>query len=202
MAKANGYRKDAPTTPAPAPRRAPKPQPSNTARYAAELWLKANKWMQDDNWLSSPSPDELVITHPYAIAKGIDWAAGAGRGIVSGSIVGKNTDCIIIPIHNLLTNKVQGVQCISDKPIDGEWLKQNFGSVSGGGLILGNTFDKTIPWYVAEGWASAASTVFHHLDGNGVCACSFGKSNQRPVAEVIAEYHEPKEVIILEEDDS
>ena len=144
----------------------------------------------------------LVGEHPYAIAKGIDWHAGAARGKASGSIIGQSTDCIIVPIRNLITNKIQGVQCISDKPVDGEWPKQNFGSISGGALILGNTLDKKIPWYVCEGWASTVSMVFHHLHGNGVCACSFGKAMQRPVAEAIAEYYQPKEIIILEEDDS
>ena len=49
MAKENGWRRDAPIMPAPAPRRAPKPVQSSTARYAAELWLAANKWMQTDD---------------------------------------------------------------------------------------------------------------------------------------------------------
>jgi hypothetical protein len=191
LARQHGWRPDA----KPCANKPPKPRPApaktthSTGAYALRLCLAAS------------TDDVTVAGHPYAIAKGINWAAGAARGIASGFIVGKDTDCIIVPIRNLITNKVQGVQCISDKPVDGEWPKQNFGSVSGGALILGNTLDKSIPWYVCEGWASTVSTVFHHLHGNGVCACSFGKSMQRPVAEVIAEHYEPKEVIILEEED-
>ncbi len=157
----------------------------NTRTYGLQLWLAAD------------SSDLVVSAHQYVIDKGIDWAAGAARGKASGRLIGKNADCLIVPIRNVQTNRFQGVQCINS-----EAVKQSFGSVSGGALILGNTLDKTIPWYVCEGWASTVSTVFHHLHGNGVCACSFGKSLQRPVAELIAEFHDPKEVIILEEDDS
>jgi hypothetical protein len=192
LAKQNGWRSDAPTTPAPAPRRAPKQQKSNTARYAAELWLAANKWMDAEDWLSHPSPDELVITHPYAIAKGIDSAGGAARGIASGSIIGKGSDCLIIPIHKHGDGKVQGVQCINP---DG--AKQTFGSLSGGYLLLGNTLDKITPWYVAEGWASAYSVVFHHQKKSGVCAVAFGKGQIKKVAEDISAHHDPSEIIRL-----
>jgi hypothetical protein len=68
-------------------------------------------------------------------------------------------------------------------------------------LILGNTLDKSLVWYVTEGWASAVSMVFHHLDGCGVCACAFGKSNLDQTAELIAEIHRPDEINILREQD-
>jgi hypothetical protein len=197
LAKENGWTRDAPAALAPPPRRASKPQRSNTASYAAELWLAANKWMQADDWLSQPSPDKSVATHPYAIAKGLTHAGGAGRGIASGSIIGKNSDCIIVPIRTIETDKVQGVQCINP-----EGRKQTFGSVSGGGLILGNTLDKSLTWYVCEGWASAVSMVFHHQKGNGVCAASFGKGRQKEVAELIEQAYQPDEIVILLEDDS
>jgi hypothetical protein len=198
MAKQCGWNSQEPATlPTPKARRAPTPKKSNTARYAIELWLASNKWMQDDNWLSSPSPDELVITHSYAIAKGIESAGGAGRGIASGKLIGKQSDCLIVPIRNIETNKLQGVQCINTGGV-----KQSFGAVSGGALILGNTLDKSLVWYVCEGWASAYSTVFHHQNGNGVCACSFGKSNLDNTAKLIAKNHQPEEIVILREDDS
>jgi hypothetical protein len=191
LAKENGWRSgEVNQSPLPKPNKLPPTTQCSTYTYALQLWLAAD------------SDDATVAGHQYAIDKGIDWAAGAARGQASGKIIGKNADCVIVPIRNIQTNKVQGVQCISAQCINGKWPKQTFGNVSGGALILGNTLDKTIPWYVCEGWASAVSMVFHHLHGNGVCACSFGKAMQRPVAEVIAEYHDPKEVIILEEDDS
>jgi len=43
--------------------------------------------------------------------------------------------------------------------------------------------------------------VFHHQNGNGVCAVSFGKTNQQNVAELIDKTLKPKEVIILKEQD-
>lgn len=161
----------------------PKPQP-NTSAYALRLWLAAD------------CHDSTVAGHQYAKDKGIDWAAGAGRGNASGSIIGPNADCIIVPIRTIETNKVQGVQCIN-----AQGSKQTFGSISGGALILGNTLDKSLPWYVAEGWATAVAIVFHHQHGNGVCAASFGKSNQQNVAELIDKTLKPKEVIILKEQD-
>jgi hypothetical protein len=198
MAKQCGWNSQEPATlPTPKARRAPSHQKSNTATYAIELWLAANKWMLADNWLDHPSPDVSVMAHPYAVAKGIESAGGLGRGKASGKLIGKQSDCLIVPIRNIQSNKVQGVQCINQ-----EGVKQSFGSVSGGALILGNTLDKSLIWYVCEGWASAYSTVFHHQNGNGVCACSFGKSNLDNTAKLIAKIHQPEEIIILREDDS
>jgi putative DNA primase/helicase len=197
MAKQNGWHRSAPTKPAPAPRQAPKPQQSNTAHYAAELWSASDKWMQANDWLAHPSPDELLITHTYAVAKGISTAGGAARGIASGSIIGKNTDTIIVPVREHGIGKVLAVQCISNQCIDGKWSKQNFGSLLGGYLLLGNTLDKDIPWYVAEGWSSAYSVVFHHQKKSGVCACAFGKGRIKKVAEYISTYHNPSEIIRL-----
>jgi putative DNA primase/helicase len=202
MAKKNGWRRDAPTTPAPAPRRAPQAQQSNTARYAAELWLAANKWIQADDWLSHPCPDELVITHPYAIAKGITHAGSAARGIASGRIIGKGSDCLIIPIREHGTGKVQAVECINP-----QGKKQTFGPKSASYLLLGNTLDKSIPWFDCEGWASAYSTVWHlpNPDGskpdNCACAVSFGRGSLDNCAEQIVEHHAPDKITILVERD-
>ena len=185
LAKEHGWRNNSTAIKAITPKATKPPAPqSNTSAYGLRLWLVAD------------SDDSTVASHEYAIDKGIDWAAGAGRGVASGSLIGKEADCLIVPIRNIETDKIQGVQCIN---ADG--IKQTFGSVSGGALILGNTLDKSLSWYVCEGWASAVSTVFHHLGGNGVCACSFGKSNQRKVAELMAEAYQPKEIIILQEVD-
>ena len=161
----------------------PKPRP-NTNAYGLRLWLAAD------------CHDSTVAGHQYAKDKGIDWAAGAGRGVASGKIIGTNADCIIVPIRTIETNKIQGVQCIN-----AQGRKQNFGSVSGGALILGNTLDKSLTWYVCEGWASAVSMVFHHQKGNGVCAASFGKTNMDKTANLIAQAHQPEEIIILREQD-
>lgn len=159
--------------------------PSRTQQYAAELWLACQ------------FEDEIVGAHPYAVAKGIDWAAGAGRTTASGLRVGRNADCLIVPIRTEATGKVQAVQAIN---ASGD--KQTFGPIKGGCLVLGNTLDLSIPWYVAEGWASAVSVVFHHHGGNAVCAAAFGKSNLDPAAEILSRVFAPPEITILEERDA
>ena len=161
---------------------APK-QTKPTSSYAKQLFLAAN------------SANEAVADHPYTKTKGIGWSAGAGRGMASGSIIGEHSDCIIVPVRRITdNNKVQGVQCINT---DGK--KQTFGNLSGGALLLGNTLNLKATWFVAEGWASAVSTVFHHH--KEMCARAFGKGNMRKVAEQISEHYSPKEIVILEEQD-
>jgi phage/plasmid primase-like uncharacterized protein len=162
---------------------APPRATSNTSAYAKRLFLSFNR------------DDKYVSEHKYAINKGIDWAAGAGRGNATGKLIGKNADCIIVPIRNIETSSVQGVQCINP-----EGIKQSFGSVSGGALIIGNTLNLSDTWYVVEGWASAVSTVHHH--GKQVCACSFGKSNQDAAAQKVYKKYRPKELVILREVDA
>lgn len=155
---------------------------SPTSVYAKSLWLKAG------------TGDGTVAAHPYAIAKDISWAAGAGRAKASGAVVGKHADCLIVPIRHRGIGRVQGVQVI-----DAEGRKQTFGEIRGGTLVLGNTQCHTVPWFVCEGWASAVSTVFHHHRGNAVCAVAFGKSNLRHAAEILSTVFAPSMVVILEE---
>ncbi len=181
-AKMHGHRSNQKPAATPQKKPAPSAPTHNTAIYALKLWLK--------------SDSSEVRTHPYAIKKGIKWPAGAGRVVASGKVIGRNADCIIVPIRDIATGKVISVQCINT-----EGAKQTFGPVSGNGLLLGNTLNKTIPWYICEGWASAVSMVFHHQNGHGVCAASFGKSNQEKLAQKIAEIHDPDEIIILREVD-
>ena len=159
---------------------------SNTRAYALELWLQARARRGDVD----------ITSHPYAIRKGIESAGGAGRANASGKIIGRDSDCIVIPIRDIQTEKVRGVQCINQQ---GD--KQTFGSVSGGGLLLGNTLDKHISWYIAEGWASAYSMVFHHYKGNAVCGCAFGKHNMDRLAQAMADKYAPDVITILEEVD-
>lgn len=173
---------NAPET-APTPRAAPPPGASTSA-YAAHLWL------------ASSFDDAVVGSHPYPVKKGINWAAGAGRGSAAGKLIGHDADCVIVPIRTDGTGKLQGVQCIN-----AESVKQTFGAVNGGCLVLGNTRDTRIPWYVAEGWASAVSVVFHHHHGNAVCAVAFGKHNLMPAAQILSRVFIPREVIVLQEQD-
>ena len=157
------------------------PTGRDTTAYALRLWLAARR------------DDATVGSHPYALRKGIRWAAGAGRGFASGELVGEDADCVIVPIREDATGKVQGVQCINP---DG--AKETFGKITGGCLVLGNTLDQHIPWYVTEGWVSAVSVVFHHSRGNAACAVAFCQSNLVPTAEMLSRQFGPDEIIVLE----
>ncbi|MES9874332.1 MAG: PriCT-2 domain-containing protein [Candidatus Sedimenticola sp. 6PFRAG7] len=178
LAKENGWKR---------PEKAyikPTPTKSRTGTYAKELWLQSN-------------PDvTTVASHSYAINKGIAWAGGAARGIASGKVIGKDADCIIVPIRDIETEKLVGVQCINP-----EGKKQTFGPTKNNGLLLGNTLDKHAPWYVVEGWASGFSMAFHHHMGNAVAGIAFGKHNMESLAQRMANVYSPDKIIIIEEVD-
>lgn len=184
IAREHGYRPGRETAARTIPTRKPLPSTGSTAKYAAEIWLRAD------------FRDKIVTAHPYAVAKGIASAGGVGRVIASGCKIGKDADCIVVPIRDLDTWKVRAVQCIN-----AQGAKQTFGAASGNGLLLGNTLDKTLPWFVAEGWATAYSMVFHHQDGHGVCAVAFGKGNLDKVAHRLSVLYAPDRVVILREVD-
>ncbi len=163
----------------------PKPQGRDLSAYAAELWLGAS------------FDDATVEAHPYCVRKGIVGAGGARRSKASGRVVGRDADCILVPIRADAVGRVQAVQAIN---VEGR--KQTFGPVNGGCLVLGNTLHKRIEWFVAEGWASAYSVVFHHRRGHAVCACSFGKHNMMATAEILARVFGPAEIRVLQEQDA
>lgn len=187
FARDHGWRPDKPlriprSTPPSTP---PAPQPSrSTGDYFRSLWGRVCR------------DDRVVAGHPYCQSKGITHAAGAGRGRVSGKLVGRDADCVVIPIRDL-AGKLVAVECINDQA-----AKQAFGRKSQGGLILGNDLDRTIPWYVAEGWATGVSVVFHHHRGNACCGVAFGKSNMDTLADAIEAAYKPHTLNILQEVDS
>jgi hypothetical protein len=166
------------------PRRASPPE-RDTSAYATKLWLSAS------------FGDAVVGEHPYAVRKGINWAAGAKRGKASGRLIGSEADCLVVPIRTDAVGKLQGVQCIN---VTGD--KQSFGKISGGCLVLGHTVKLSIPWYVAEGWASAVSVVFHHHRGNAVCAVAFGKHNLMHTADLLSRVFAPDQITVLQERDA
>lgn len=182
LAKEYGYRGSCASRQSSKPGWPQRAAPRPTSDYAKQLFLGAIK------------DDQSVANHPYAKSKGIHVAAGAGRGIASGKLIGKNADCLIVPIRHLQSNRVQGVQVINTQGI-----KQTFGQLSSGACILGDRENLSATWYVVEGWASAVSVVFDH--GKDVCACSFGKSSQNKIAKIIAESYQPNEVVIYREVD-
>jgi hypothetical protein len=171
------------TTPPTAPRH-PRPPTRDTGAYAATIWVRSQRG------------DSFVGTHRYSVSKGIGWAAGARRGYADGTVIGRDADCLLIPIRTEGVGKLQGVQAINS---DGK--KQTFGKITGGTLLIGNSYDLGLPWYVTEGWASAVSVVFHHHNGAAVCGVAFGKQNLISTAEMLARIFAPPEVVVLQEQD-
>jgi putative DNA primase/helicase len=168
-----------PTRPPEAPRQA-SPQHS-TGDYARALWTKVSR------------DDDVVGEHPYCVKKGITLAGGAGRGQASGKVIGRNGDCLIIPIRDIRTDGVVAVQCIN-----AEGAKQTFGPVRGHAFICGNTLDQSIPWFVVEGWADAVSIVFHAHQGNAAAFACMGHHFDL-VARTVAEHFAPQRLVILED---
>ncbi len=186
MARENGWQPDRPLTlnRRPTTPKIPTPisaEPSPTQAYAHELWASVNR------------DDRAVASHPYAQKKGITHAAGAGRGRVTGRLVGRDADCLVIPVRTL-SGVLVGVECINTAG-----AKQSFGSKSQGCLILGNTKDPNIPWAVVEGWADAVTFVFGWHRGNAVAAAAFGKGRMEPVAHAVDVYFCPCEILIIED---
>ena len=108
-------------------------QAPKTAQYARDIWE------------SACDVDELGETHPYLLQKKITHAFGARRGAVSGQLVGRDADCLVLP--NLdWTGEFVGVEVINPAGV-----KQTFGSK--GVLILGHPEEAHII-HITEGWAS------------------------------------------------
>jgi putative DNA primase/helicase len=166
------------------PTERPKPE-SKTMAYALSIWSGVNR------------SDVAVANHPYAIRKGIRHAAGAGRATVSGSVVGADADCLVIPLRDYLTEELVGVECIN---AEGE--KQTFGSR--GVLILGNDLDPSLPTLIIEGWASAAVAVFDdaYFRGNACAVVAGGKSRLDKVAEMVAARYPARQVFVWREQDA
>lgn len=165
--------------------RTPEPPPIGGTRttqdYGLSLWSE-----------SVPG----VAFHPYARdSKRINWEAGARRHkSVSGRVVGKDCDCILVPIRNIETSEVVAVQAIN-----AEGKKQTFGPARGNGFICGNTLDQSIDWHIVEGWADAVSLVFHEYGGNACAFAACGINNLDALADRVEQVYQPKRLIIWED---
>ena len=133
------------------PRPRPEPKPPATYDYAVKAWRAS---------------DDSAESHPYAIRKRITHAFGARRGVLSGKLIGRETDCLLIPNRDW-EGRLIGVEAINP-----EGVKQTFGTK--GLLVLGYPED-SLMIHVCEGWATAwaLSQLFPERFG-GVVA--FGKS--------------------------
>lgn len=143
----------------------PKPR-SATLPKAIEFWRKAD------------NDDATVASHPYAKRKRITHAFGARRGVTGGSVVGYDSDCILVPNRNW-DGEFIGVECIN-----AEGKKQTFGNK--GILILGNPEDAPLI-HLCEGWATAwaLSQMFPKRFAAVVC---FGKQIQSAAPQVSKRY--------------
>lgn len=152
----------------------------DTAAYAREIWARVTR------------DDAAVADHPYATRKGIRHAAGAGRATVSGSRIGRDADCLVVPLRDLAQEVLLGVEVIS---ADG--IKQTYGRR--GVLILGNELDLSLPITVVEGWASAAVLVFGMFAGKACAIVAGGKGRMDKTA-TDAENRWPGRVVVIAEE--
>lgn len=175
-----------PRRPKPAPR---PPEPTPTQGYALSIWARVDR------------ESAAVAGHPYAGTKRIGWHAGAGRARVSGKVIGPEADCIVVPIRDLETFDVVGVECLSDRrDAYGKFLRQSFGQKAGGALPLGNRTNTRIPHHVCEGWATGVR-LWRAL-GDVVVYVAFGKSLMEPVAQWLEQRRCQGPVYIAEEADA
>lgn len=137
---------------------------SSTSDYARDLW--------------SAAVEDCVATHPYAQKKKITCDFGARRGTASGRVIGRDQDCIIVPMRSWDGDLV-GVECIN---WSGE--KQTFGSK--GQLTLG--YPEAAEYvHVTEGWASLwAVSQLRPKAFAGVVA--FGKKLHQKALEISNRY--------------
>ena len=179
LAKANGWSEGAPIRFSPIPISTSIPKtPSKTFAYASDLWRS--------------SSDVHVASHSYALEKGVYWPAGAARGVASGSLIGQNSDCVIVPMREL-NGEFNGVECIAQNG-----SKQTFGSK--GVLILGNDMNDELTQIIVEGWATAART-FHIFRGDIAIYACFGKGKVKQLANQLEIQYPQRRVVIMVEQD-
>jgi phage/plasmid primase-like uncharacterized protein len=170
MARDAGWKPENPANlqsfPRPKPRREAPPEKRDTAPYARRLWAAG-----DDS-------DKAIQTHPYALRKRVQHALGARRGTASGSVVGADADCLLIPMRDW-DGHLTGVECINP-----EGKKQTFGSK--GLLVLGMPEDRLATVHICEGWATAwALAMMFPLPF--ACVVTFGKGRLEKTAREAAE---------------
>ncbi|MBK6278760.1 MAG: hypothetical protein IPF57_11795 [Gammaproteobacteria bacterium] len=153
----------------------------STADYARDIWARVAR------------SDAAVAAHPYGVRKRIRHAAGAGRATVSGRLIGRNADCLVVP-YRTLDGELVGVEVINEAG-----AKQTFGSK--GVLVLGNDREPALTQFVVEGWASAARLVFAMNRGNACAYVAGSKGRLERVARQVAERFPARQVVICAEVD-
>lgn len=154
---------------------------SGTAAYAREIWNRVR------------CADAFVAAHAYAQAKRITWACGAGRATASGRLIGRDADCIVVPMWSHPGHELVGVECIN-----AVGTKQTFGTK--GLLALACVRDATVPALVCEGWACAAGLFLLYQCRAGIFA-AFGKGRLKAVADQLHTLQPTREIIVCRECD-
>jgi len=180
-AKQNGFRNVAPAKPISILKNLE--DHSKKTKYAKELWDRAD------------ASTYSACEHPYMKSKELTHNFLARRVKASGMLIGQLADCIILPIRCIKTDLLTGVECINQ---DG--IKQTFGRKNDGALILGNTLQTISPWFVTEGFASAAACITWHKAET--VACAFGKNSLTKTANLLETVYNPEHIVILQEDDN
>jgi phage/plasmid primase-like uncharacterized protein len=170
------------------------PPKRNTTATAEKIWQSTQPDEFGLSW------DAEVAGHPYAQLKGIEHAFGAARATVSGRVIGKDADCLVIPLRRLNRHfagvEVIGIPVWNEAKKKHITPKQTFGSK--GILVLGNTLDKTLDCHLTEGWADACS--IWSARGNVLVIAVFGGiDRQLKLAELLDE-KEPNRRYIVAED--
>ena len=158
---------------------APVPFRKNKTDYAMRLW---NEGVSGSEF------------HPYAKRKGVsEFVAGTKRHkSVSGSEIGRYQDCILIPLFDLMTMQVKGVQAINPNGV-----KQTYGELKTRGFPIG---DKTSPnIFIVEGWADAVSLAYidPKYAGNCFVIAACGNRNLLPLAEVVSALYKPELIHVI-----
>ncbi len=159
--------------------KAPVPFKKDRSDYAMQLWSEG------------VSGSEF---HPYAKRKGVsEFVAGTKRHkSVSGRVVGRKADCILIPLFDLMTMEVKAVQVIN---ANGD--KQTFGSVSNRGFPIGDKANPNI--FIVEGWADAVSLAYidPKYAGNCFVIAAFGQSNLLSLSKVVSTLYKPEVIHVI-----
>ena len=83
--------------------------------------------------------------------------------------------------------------------INAQGQKQTFGPRSGNAYICGNTLDKSLRFFIVEGWADAFSMVHHIYKGDAAAFACMGK-DLRNLAKRVESVFDVETIIVWDKD--
>lgn len=143
-------------------------------------------------WADACPDDVLVAAHPYSSRKNIEHAFGARRGEAYVSQLKRREDVLVVPVRELPSWRVVGVQLIAP---DG--TKESRGLLRTGCCPLGNTEDAKAELFVVEGWATGHA--FLNAYPRCAVAIAFGAGRLDSVARLCDEHLAPRTITIARE---